>query len=238
MKIHDYILIALFLFITGHIHADSSSNILLMPLERGQLFTYERTDSNGISWENTWEIQEKIIINGDEYFRVFDCNYYPDDGCSEMYFLSSAELVYQWLNEEKHVIFLGDFVSINWSHSLGEGFIETRTIDRIEEVTVPYGGPFSALVHHTQEREGNTIYNSWEEYVVPGIGVVQYVDTIDPDLPAPLQLPVTTKLISIIPREACGSLENPFPDGDFNKDCQVDLQDFLFVANNWLVGID
>jgi hypothetical protein len=34
---------------------------------------------------------------------------------------------------------------------------------------------------------------------------------------------------------ACGDYQHPFPPGDVNRDCRVDLQDFSILAENWLV---
>lgn len=34
---------------------------------------------------------------------------------------------------------------------------------------------------------------------------------------------------------ACGDYKHPFPDGDINKDCTVDLTDFAMMAYNWLI---
>jgi hypothetical protein len=33
---------------------------------------------------------------------------------------------------------------------------------------------------------------------------------------------------------ACGDYKHPFPDGDVNKDCTVDMADFAMMAGNWL----
>ena len=33
----------------------------------------------------------------------------------------------------------------------------------------------------------------------------------------------------------CGDAEHPYPDGDFNKDCRVNLEDLAIMAVNWLV---
>lgn len=34
---------------------------------------------------------------------------------------------------------------------------------------------------------------------------------------------------------ACGAPTHPYPAGDINKDCRVDMADFAFLAGNWLV---
>lgn len=212
----------------------TAEEVHVMPLETGQVFTYERTDSNETSWIMTWEIGEKVMIDEDEYFRFSECNYYPDHNSGDEYLRSSDEAVYvRGDNNVDILLHLRGFVDIYWTFDIGEGYVATRTIDRIEEVNVPYGGPYQAYVYQNEEREGEVVYNSWEDYLVPGLGVVQIVDYIDPDCIG-CMLPVTTKLLSITPDEACGSSKYPIPEGDINRDCRTDLFDFAVLADHWL----
>lgn len=41
--------------------------------------------------------------------------------------------------------------------------------------------------------------------------------------------------ISVLsPDPRCGDLDHPYPLGDVNQDCKVNLEDFALMAANWL----
>ena len=44
----------------------------------------------------------------------------------------------------------------------------------------------------------------------------------------------TPEIDAIADVSACGDYKHPYPQGDINHDCSVDLQDFSAMSNNWL----
>ncbi|MBN1125337.1 MAG: hypothetical protein JXA82_10040, partial [Sedimentisphaerales bacterium] len=38
----------------------------------------------------------------------------------------------------------------------------------------------------------------------------------------------------VSPEPRCGDLDHPYPPGDANKDCYVNLQDLALMAQNWM----
>ncbi len=74
------------------------------------------------------------------------------------------------------------------------------------------------------------------EYVAPGVGCVKYVvpggaclgtDQKEGDL-------VTFQLRSYQILPSCGDADHPYPVGDLNHDCRVDMFDLAILSSNWL----
>ncbi len=42
----------------------------------------------------------------------------------------------------------------------------------------------------------------------------------------------------VSPEPRCGDLDHPYPPGDANKDCYVNLPDLALMAANWLTCTD
>jgi hypothetical protein len=63
-----------------------------------------------------------------------------------------------------------------------------------------------------------------------GLDWIQYVKIEDdPALSEP-----TTEIDAISDASACGDYKHPFPIGDLNEDCRVNLKDFVIMAQQWV----
>ena len=62
-----------------------------------------------------------------------------------------------------------------------------------------------------------------------GLGWIQYVRIEDDP-----RSDVTTEVDAISDVSCCGDYGHPFPVGDINKDCRVDMLDFGLIAGHWL----
>ena len=82
-----------------------------------------------------------------------------------------------------------------------------------------YGSPYNAYKLQFTDFDG-----SWYVYVVPGVGIVRG-DEFDENPPHILILTdIRTCDYSVL--------------GDLNRDCKIDLNDFVIIVSNWLLDCE
>ena len=141
---------------------------LLWPLQVGQVLEFTRTDSLNNTWNVELTILNKEIRDSKTYFHARRWNYRDNRDLADMYFRSTDNAVYFWGADGENALIRSDTVGETWTV-----VDEVTTIMNSESVTVPYGGPYTAIVNR-KNKVGSNAY--WYEYVVPGLGLVKEVD--------------------------------------------------------------
>lgn len=214
-------------------------------MQVGQVWTYLATDNLGSSWTMTYEVGDKTSINGKEYFQLISRNYDNDGQIDVVTVRSTDEALYTWdaaQEIEKMDFILAPLGTMMRSFN-GEEW-EYRIVDRYERVSLGSLGTFEAVVYHAFPTydDGSSGYPEvdrtlyWEEYFVPGFGFVKTVDTWFEGIgePVPAYAPVTYVLTDISPSvDFCGMIGRPYPQGDLNQDCVVNMLDLARLATNW-----
>lgn len=232
-----------FLFTT----ASESSSHPFWPMQVGQTWTYQATDNDANSWTMTFEIDGKTSINGKEYFQLTQRNFDNDGEVESFLARVTDEALYTWdddLQTETMDFILAPLGTITRSFDGTEW--EYRVVDRYETVSLGSLGTFEALVYHKypSDDDGSSGYPQvnrtvyFEEYIVPGFGFIKMFDTwfSGPEGPVPAYAPVTYVLTDISPSvDFCGIIGRPYPEGDLNQDCIVNMVDVAISAANWLV---
>jgi hypothetical protein len=163
----------------------------LWPMKIGQKFIYKRTDSANPpnSWNNEMEVIKKENVCSKEYFKIRIHNY-SNEGETEYLYGRSTENQFCDCEPDSGIECCVDAsapVGTTWT--CGD---ELSQIMETETVTVPFGGPFTAVVFRKHnEDEENLPYWYQYNYTVPGLGYVKEVDWWN-DNP-----PITTELVEI-----------------------------------------
>jgi len=211
---------------------------LLWPLEVGEVRQYSRTDVTGASWDVTLDVLETVVFHSNTYYHLLESNYRPGE-VEHMYFRLTASTIYTWDVE-------GATETIGFRLGrAGEMWVigdEQAEILGTESVTVPYGGPYNAIVFRMKDIAEDSPY--WFEYIVPGLGLVKEVDywTDDPprimslvsilaatETPTPTETPSTP-----IPTPTPTATPVPMDlRADVNEDGCVDFEDLIIIMKNW-----
>jgi len=182
----------------------------LMPLGTGLWYRTDAHDTLENSWQANANILEKMSLGPQEYFRFR--KWTLDPFAVEDHFIRSTETeVWEYFVQtgEEEIVFRKGDVGSTWSYEGPDGTVMCEII-AIEEVTVPFGGPFTAYVHQKQILPDSPY---WYEYIVPGLGVVKTVDHRRENPPVTLEL-----------AQAGGN-------GDLNGDGVVDITDLVLLKN-------
>jgi hypothetical protein len=167
--------ISLFLFIAVPANAAT-----LWHLQVGQVWQSIRTDSLNNSWNVELTILGQEVRDSQTYFHARQWNYRNDGQLVDWYFRSTEDAVYFWGSGGENALIRSGAVGETWT--VGD---EVTTIMDPEQITVPYGGPYTAVVNR-KNKVGGSPY--WYEYVVPEIGWVQEVDYYTDNAPKINQL--------------------------------------------------
>jgi hypothetical protein len=146
-------------------------------MKTGTTLIYNSSNTNGQTWHRTLQVLKQVTLSGKQYFHLRETKFYPNGGVeSEGYMrcTDTAAYAYDGAGREFSFFQIGD-VGTTWTRPGGE----TDEIVAIDDVTVPYGGPFKAYVNRRVQADQPTEYDY--EYVVPGLGSVE--NTGDWDMP-------------------------------------------------------
>ena len=168
---------------------------LLVPIDGGDLYTYNKHDSADPQNEWTFTLQglEQVIVGGQQHINVAVRNEDGAGSYEEVPIRSTETAVY---SEDGSILFQIAPVGTIWSYpshqeGLGSG-TNHNEITSIEAVTVPYGTFSNAYVHEVYfDPDDPSLANTpfWYEYVVPDVGWVKQIDYFwDPNGPAILEL--------------------------------------------------
>jgi hypothetical protein len=202
--------------------ANAQEDLLIWPLWEGRTWTYHCQDSNDTEWIETREVIDSNILGGEQYYKVRitdNCPYAPKE--SDVYLRSTNYAFYEWKDDKEIMIIVAGPV--------GVGILNEDTVREITSedlMTIPYGGPYEAYTYGI--RYISEVNPFMFASFVQGLGIIKMVDYTG-DYP-----PVIKELQSIEPDHLCGDYGYPYPVGDENHDCIVNLVDFAMFATHWL----
>ncbi len=179
----------------------STADAALWPMEVGQIWTYTRTDNNGLSWNVEISILEQVTHDSEQYFRFSNYNYINTGSTKENFVRSTADTVYFWEDGVGELALFRANEPVGTTWMLGDD--EHQRMAN-ESIHVPYFGQDASLNDIYLEafvfRGKNVVDDSpyWYEYFVPGIGLVREVDEWSDNPPTTLEL-VSISTVPILP---------------------------------------
>lgn len=163
---------ALVLFLVSA--ATPSPAVPLMPLKTGQWIEMDKQDNRGTKWTVRADVLEEVTLDGKKYFHARVQNYDPPEGdlLRDMYVRSTDTefIIYRGPGVEESLFKLGP-VGTNWTY---EGGTVKKEIVAIEQITIPYGGAYTAYKYKQYAISDSTQYNL--EWVVPGLWLAKEED--------------------------------------------------------------
>ncbi len=198
-------------------------SLLVWPLSEGRIWTYHCQDALGNEWTETREVIGSADINGKHFYTVrFD----EQDGVFDVKVVSTDHSLISTDGQGNETM---DYIIAPEGFTIIPDENRIRELVAIESMMVPFGGPYKAYSYgKTALDEPGLPVPFMIESFVPGIGFVKIVDHWH-DNP-----PVVKELVSVSPGPLCGDHGYPYPQGDLNHDCIVDLEDVAISARNWL----
>jgi hypothetical protein len=144
---------------------------MLFPMQVGQVWSYHYTNGLGQVCDKNYQVAEKKTFNGKQYYRV-------TDGIYDMYYRSTTEAVYSWVNgQEKIEFILAPLGTITREYDAEHNGYKYQVVDRYEMVNLGALGNHRAIVYHSfpSFNDGSNgyppinriVYN--EVYLVPGL---------------------------------------------------------------------
>ncbi|MCP4692099.1 MAG: carboxypeptidase regulatory-like domain-containing protein, partial [Desulfobacterales bacterium] len=142
------------------------------PMSQGDLMRYTRTDGDDNSWTVSVKIVETTTFGSNTYFHYWATNYSPGS-LDDMYVRSTADTVYKWDEDEEkeEILFQTGPVGLNWSRGTDEITV-TTIIDDDDEITTPYGGPYTTWCYRMKTDDNPYTY----VWVAEGLGIVKVED--------------------------------------------------------------
>jgi len=155
--------------------------VQLFPLESGLWGEMDKQDNLGNKWTMRWDVLEEATLDGQNYFHLHMQNYDPIEGdvSKDIYIRSTDTEVWAWNGpgQGETLGFKLGPVGTSWVY---DGGTKIKEIVAIEEITIPYGGTFTAYEYKHYKISNPSQYDL--EWVVPGLGFVKEEDhwTSDP----------------------------------------------------------
>jgi len=145
--------------------AVSAQAAQLFPLQTGRWMEQDKQDNLNNKWTVRIDVLEEVTLDGKKYFHVREQNYDGGGEVGDFYVRSTdTELfIYRSPGVEEPAFKLGP-VGTNWIY---EGGDTKKEIVAIEEVTIPYGGTYTAYKYGQGPIGGSYLQFEW---VVPGLG--------------------------------------------------------------------
>ena len=145
--------------------AVSAQAAQLFPLQTGRWMEQDKQDNLNNKWTVRIDVLEEVTLDGKKYFHVREQNYDGEGEVGDFYIRSTdTELfIYRSPGVEEPAFKLGP-VGTNWIY---EGGDTKKEIVAIEEVTIPYGGTYTAYKYGQGPIGGSYLQFEW---VVPGLG--------------------------------------------------------------------
>jgi len=147
----------------------------LFPLQTSRWTEADKQDNLGSKWVARADILEEVTLDNTKYFHGRVLNYDPPEGdvLRDMYIRSTETEVYFWNGPglgETLVFTLGP-VGTSWTY---DGGARKKEIVAIEQITIPYGGSYTAHKYKSYSISDPSRYNL--EWVVPGLGLAKEED--------------------------------------------------------------
>jgi hypothetical protein len=167
---------ALVLFLVSA--ATPSPAVPLFPLKTGQWMEMDKQDYSGAKWTVRADVLEEVTLGQDQkkYFHVRQQNYDPPEGdvLRDIYVRSTDTEFFIYISEsggEEALFKLGP-LGTKWTYE--GGAIQKELVDT-EEITIPYGGTYTAY-KYKQYAVSDPTGGYDLEWVVPGLGLAQEED--------------------------------------------------------------
>jgi hypothetical protein len=147
----------------------------LFPLQTGRWTEADKQDNLDSKWVVRADILEEVTLDNTKYFHARVLNYDPPEGdvSRDMYIRSTETEIYFWNGPglgETLGFKLGE-VGISWTYN---GGANKKEIVAIEQITIPYGGNYTAYKYQSYAISNPSAYNL--EWVVPGLGLAKEED--------------------------------------------------------------
>ena len=153
-----------------------------LPFKTGMVMEYNSSDNVGHTWHMRLQVLEQATLNNKQYYHIRQLNYDPyrqqggPNTLTDLYIRGDDKAVYLYNGvEEEITIFKAADKLTSWTRSVSGGTLTTQIVD-IVQVTVPYGGPFTAYQHRNTWTNGIVTSPSRDDYVVPGLTMVKIED--------------------------------------------------------------
>lgn len=151
----------------------------LWPLQVGQWYEYQRSDSAGNVWTVRWDVVKEVTLDSQDYFHIHEVGYSERSPEDDFYIRSTDDAIYFYTGAGEALLFITSRPE-GYSWTIPEhGEQDIATYVGTEIVEVPYGGPYTAYVYEMSsdtDNDGIPDSPSWFEYFVPGIGIVKEID--------------------------------------------------------------
>jgi hypothetical protein len=162
----------------------------LFPMKTGIVLEYNSSDNDGHAWHMKMQVMEQVTLAGKQYYHLRQTDYDPYQGnlISDFYLRSTDTEIYSFTGAEEVVVFRAADKGTTWNYPYNYGTVYSEIFD-IADVTVPYGGPYTAYIHRSYfKRPDNSTSPYWFDYIVPGLTNVKGVDNwLDDPARVPLQ---------------------------------------------------
>lgn len=179
-------LLFILVFLLAMVGTTFAESSLLWPLQAGQRYEYDRSDSTGNKWPVHLHVKSQVTIGSFDYFHIQKWNFNNDSVLEDRGYIRSTEDELYSYNQtgDDYLDLQKAAVGTSWNHYEPDGSgldYVVVAIDRIEPVTVPYGVFSEAYVHRKYrcvDPDNLSIGQSpdWYEWIVPGIGYVKDED--------------------------------------------------------------
>lgn len=162
--------------VTGAANAE-----LLMPLEIGTIWeyrSYHESDPDN-PWTMRAEVLEEVTKDSEDYFHA-QLSDESSGRVDDRFIRSTPNAVYGWRDGTSEYLLWQTGVGTTWTypdpaHPSRKISVEIMPFSHIE---VPYGEFDDAYHHHkiSSSRADSNDFWEWDEYIVPGLGMVMMAD--------------------------------------------------------------
>jgi probable HAF family extracellular repeat protein len=158
--------------LAGFLSAAPAQGANVFPLQTRQWMEMAKQDQQGHTWTVRVDVLEKVTLSNKQYFHVLQQNYDPpeEDTVDDNYVRSTATevFVYNKATGGEMLVFQLGPVGTNWTYAQPDGTTIWKEIVAIEDITVPYGGPYTSYKFRQHSSSSPDHY----EWVVPGLGFI------------------------------------------------------------------
>lgn len=212
----------LFRLSQSEISINSEEELLVWPLKEGRTWTFQCHDSQGTQWIENREVIGSIEQEGNTYYTVHLTDNYPQNPMNQEKYVRSTDFaLFEWVNDKEMMFMVAGPVGVG---ILNDTLL--RTLVSRDTLAVPYGGPYHVYTYELKWINEQTPFMTAS--FVKGLGFLKTVEY------GQVNSPIVKELLSITPDRQCGYYGYPYPEGDMNRDCVINLQDLVVIAINWL----
>jgi hypothetical protein len=155
------------------------------PFKTGMVMEYNSSDNVSHAWHMRLQVLEQATLNNKQYYHIRQFNYDPyrqlggPNTLIDFYIRGDDKAVYLYNGVAEEIILFKAMDKLtSWTRSESGGILTTQIVD-IVQLTVPYGGPFTAYKHQNIWTNGSETSPPRYDYVVPGLTMVRIEDNDD-----------------------------------------------------------